>query len=188
MKLTKMFLALAAVLLLCTLAASAQCDPAQADNKAKFRTLTNAQKAQVWRYQLTLRLDTEAFTPEQRAAVVKAIGTLTAEFFTKQDPAAVKALDAELLKVFTKEEYARYFTKIGQGATQNYLAKIRLDPKRRPDCSCNDAAYPLCDFCRQGIGTCTASEYGCGPFWVLRCNGLCNGEGDAEVIDGGPEN
>jgi hypothetical protein len=163
-----------AAIMLCALAAFPQCDPAQAENKAKFRTLTNSQKAQVWRYQLTLRLDAESLTPEQRAAVVKAIGTLTAEFFAKQDAAQVKALSDELLKVFTKEEYARYFTKIGQGATQNYLSKIKLDPNRRAECDCNDAAAPLCTSCPHNSPFgCTASNWGCGPFWVLQCNGTC---------------
>lgn len=151
-----------------------QCDPSQNEHKAKFRTLSASKKAQVWKYQLTLRLDAEDLNPEQRAVMIKAIGMMNASFFNDRNEAQVAALSDELIAVFTKEQYRDYFTRLGSAPLQTF-AKVKLSGNEGNDCACNGAAAPLCETCTQTL--CTPSDWGCGPFWVLPCNGRCCNKG-----------
>lgn len=170
MKITLIFFAL----LVLAFNAVGQCDPSQNEHKAKFRTLSPGKKAQVWKYQLTLRLDAEDLNPEQRAVMIKAIGMMDASFFRDRDEAKIAALSDELISVFTKEQYRDYFTRLGSAPLQTF-AKVKLSGNAGNDCACNVASHPLCDTCRSVI--CTESSWGCGPFWALNCNGSCCNSG-----------
>lgn len=156
---------------------------------AAFRELPSSTKAAIWRHHLTKTLaEHPDLSPEQRSIIEDFIAVLTPDLYERAahdpeaaPPDALEGIRRRAWAAFPRELLVGIFLDLRESTDRHTgTTTASLQPRATdapPSCNCN-RNFDDCFFW-EGDGSYCAlecyftSSYGCGPGWVLSCNGWC---------------
>jgi hypothetical protein len=168
------------------------CDPSEYGKlKNEFRQKPAATQGKIWRNHIRFALKVEDLSKAQKEIANDFLALLKDEVYSTalsaaDRTAAFTAISNRITQNFSKEQQVRIFYTL----TIEEMKGFSLVPARYKSvegigsCNCSDIGHPLCDMCIMTgwPRTCNESDWGCGPGWILACNGRCWNEGDPPLI------
>lgn len=158
------------------------------NQRVAFNNLNESERLFLWKTRFENYLNNNVVTDEQGKFLKNIIATLPQNVFSskaKTDNAVISKMDQlriDFINMFGHKIAKLLLTHISDKHETTETVgndKGEIGPNTMmPDCSCSsvsdwcDCSHPMqCYYC--GSAFCSNTEYGCGTFWMYRCNGQC---------------
>ncbi|MCW9708994.1 bacteriocin fulvocin C-related protein [Fodinibius salsisoli] len=166
--------------------------------KAIFNELSSVERYNLWKERLRSFMEKDKLSAEEKSKLRSIINDLSPSVFSKSNDKKLNVLTntSEIVRIFGRDLAKRIFTSL---APSNHLENssislvndvngiVNASQNQKIDCNCRtDDIWYGCD--PTGVGPevrcvhkddlpylpCSQNDaYGCGTFWLRRCNGAC---------------
>jgi hypothetical protein len=139
--------------------------------RQKFISLSPEKRKSVWRAKFA-QIDAAKYAPARSRVIKKAVDLIeTLNFDGMDEVQPVQVFIHEAQEVFDKDEVIELFASLSASPSlMNASVGVgRCDCSRAIDL-CNEGY--VCLF-SPGMWNCAVQSWGCGPFWIYPCDGMC---------------